>query len=91
VADDLQRKGYVAKTIGIKLRYEDFTIATRDVSLSTHTDQASQIRDAAGSCLKRVGLEQRLRLLGVRASGLLRKQALNAVQRGVTASLFDDA
>ena len=30
LADDLQRKGYVAKTIGIKLRYDDFKIATRD-------------------------------------------------------------
>ena len=30
VAADLQRKGYVAKTIGIKLRYDDFRIATRD-------------------------------------------------------------
>ena len=30
VADDLQRKGYVGKTIGIKLRYDDFKTATRD-------------------------------------------------------------
>jgi DNA polymerase-4 len=30
VAADLQRKGYVGKTIGIKLRYDDFKTATRD-------------------------------------------------------------
>ena len=33
VAEDLQRKGYVGKTIGIKLRYDDFRIATRDQTL----------------------------------------------------------
>ena len=33
VAQDLQRKGYVGKTIGIKLRYKDFKTATRDHTL----------------------------------------------------------
>ncbi len=33
VAGDLQRKGYVGKTIGIKLRYDDFRIATRDQTI----------------------------------------------------------
>ena len=70
VAADLQRKGYVAKTIGIKLRYEDFRIATRDQTVPAHTDDARTIRQIAGQCLKRVPLDQRLRLLGVRASAL---------------------
>lgn len=70
VAADLQRKGYVAKTIGIKLRYDDFRIATRDQTAAAHTDDARTIRQIAGQCLKRVPLEQRLRLLGVRASAL---------------------
>lgn len=90
VAADLQRKGYVAKTIGIKLRYEDFSTATRDVSLLVYTDDSGKIREAAGSCLKRIPLNQRLRLLGVRASGLLRKQDVSAAQTGFTASLFDE-
>src|SRR5512133_2576621 len=34
VAGDLQRKGYVGKTIGIKLRYDDFRIATRDQTIA---------------------------------------------------------
>ena len=70
VAADLQRKGYVAKTIGIKLRYDDFKIATRDHSAPGYTADPSVIRNIAGQCLKRVPLEQRLRLLGVRASAL---------------------
>ena len=73
LASDLRRKGYVAKTIGIKLRYDDFRILTRDVSLPLATDDADEIRRAAGECLKRAPLEQRLRLLGVRVSALHKK------------------
>ena len=70
VAADLQRKGYVAKTIGIKLRYDDFKIATRDQTGEAYTADAQTIRKMAGLCLKRVPLQQRLRLLGVRAGSL---------------------
>ena len=73
VAGDLQRKGYVGRTIGIKLRYEDFKTVTRDLSLAVATDEASAIRRAAGECLRRVPLEQRIRLLGVRVSALSKK------------------
>ena len=70
VADDLQRKGYASQTIGIKLRYADFRAVTRDLTLPFHVSDGVQIRRAAGECLKRVPLTQRIRLLGVRASGL---------------------
>jgi DNA polymerase IV len=70
LAADLQRKGYVAKTIGIKLRYDDFRSVTRDQALEQFTDDAATIRKTAGLCLKRVPLTQRLRLLGVRAATL---------------------
>ncbi len=73
VAGDLQRKGYVGKTIGIKLRYDDFRTLTRDLTLPASTDNAAEIRRAAGECLKRVPLEKRLRLLGVRVSALQKK------------------
>ena len=72
VAEDLQRKGYVGKTIGIKLRYDDFKIATRDHTLPAPTQDAATIRHTAGLCLKRVPLERRLRLLGVRVGALAR-------------------
>lgn len=70
LADDLGRKGYAAKTIGIKLRFDDFKIVTRDLTLPAHTMDAKTIRRAAGECLKRVDLTRRLRLLGVRAGNL---------------------
>jgi DNA polymerase-4 len=70
LASDLARKGYASKTIGIKLRFDDFKSVTRDLSLSAHTMDAHTIRRAAGECLKRVDLTRRLRLLGVRAGAL---------------------
>ena len=71
VAADLQRKGYVGKTIGVKLRYADFQIATRDHTLDHYTAQAQEIRQAARQSLKRAPLQKRLRLLGVRVGSLL--------------------
>ncbi|HQZ08233.1 MAG TPA: DNA polymerase IV [Burkholderiaceae bacterium] len=76
VAGDLQRKGYVGKTIGIKLRFDDFRIATRDQTLGQHTADPQAIRAAAGQCLKRVPLRQRIRLLGVRVGSLARADDL---------------
>jgi len=70
VARDLARKGYVGRTIGVKLRYDDFRTVTRDVTLDAAIADAAAIRRAAGACLKRVPLERRLRLLGVRVGGL---------------------
>ena len=72
VAGDLQRKGYLGRTIGIKLRYDDFRTVTRDLTLPQATAEAAAIRHAAGLCLKRVDLARPLRLLGVRAGSLAR-------------------
>jgi len=74
VAADLQRKGYVGRTIGIKLRFEDFKTVTRDLTVAAPTADAADIRLAAGLCLKRVDLTRRLRLLGVRVGSLQRAE-----------------
>jgi DNA polymerase-4 len=76
VAEDLRRKGYVGKTIGIKLRYDDFRTATRDHTLDHYTADAATIRRTAGQCLKRVDLGPRLRLLGVRVGKLAKADAV---------------
>jgi DNA polymerase IV len=80
VAGDLKRKGYVGKTIGIKLRYDDFKIATRDQTIDHFTSDAKLIRQIAGQCLKRVDLGRRLRLLGVRVGKLARAGSEEAAQ-----------
>ena len=79
LAEDLKRKGYLSRTIGIKLRYDDFRRITRDLTIDTATDDATAIRRAAGECLRRVPLDQRLRLIGVRAGALTAKNAPVAV------------
>jgi DNA polymerase IV len=98
VAADLQRKGYVGKTIGIKLRYDNFQSVTRDQTLDHPINQSAAIRHAAGQCLKRVDLKRRLRLLGVRVGSLMKLEdwqaqnlrAEEAPTPPFTESLFGD-
>jgi DNA polymerase-4 len=72
LGEDLQRSGYVGRTIGIKLRYDNFQRVTRDQTVEVHTNDAAVIRRIAGRCLARAPLTRRLRLLGVKVSGLVR-------------------
>jgi len=71
VSDDLRRKGYAGRTIGLKLRFANFQTVTRDQTIAVPTQDAQAIRRAAGECLKRVLLTRRIRLLGVRVGGLV--------------------
>lgn len=83
VGADLRRKGFEGRTIGIKLRYDNFVTVTRDQTLDVPTADGAAIRRAAGRCLKRVPLDRRLRLLGVRAGSLVRPGAeVNPVPGG---------
>ncbi|WP_423599253.1 DNA polymerase IV [Roseateles sp. MS654] len=91
LASDLQRKGYLGRTIGIKLRFEGFRTVTRDLTLDEPVQDAASIRRAAGLCLKRVDLSQRLRLLGVRVGKLSRPGETGAAKRGRAASKAADA
>lgn len=95
LAKDLARKGWAAKTVGIKLRYDDFRTVTRDVTLEAPVGDAASIREAARSCLKRVPLDRRLRLLGVRVASLVTVEeaqlAAEAAKVAVAAPLFEEA
>jgi DNA polymerase-4 len=71
VAGDLERHRYAARSVGIKLRYEDFRTVTRGLTLPAPIAGPQALRAAAGQCLKRVPLDRRIRLLGVRVSGLV--------------------
>lgn len=96
VSDDLARKGYAGRTVGIKLRYDDFRTVTRDCTLEAPVADPASIRRAAGACLKRVPLDRKLRLLGVRVGSLCCVAALQAgaaaehrePPRGDTLALF---
>ena len=72
VAEHLQKRGQVARTVTTKLRYADFSIRSRSTSLDIGIDDAEQIADLACRLLDR-GLRDRpgaLRLVGVGVSGL---------------------
>ncbi|MEB0165335.1 DNA polymerase IV, partial [Glaciimonas sp. CA11.2] len=90
LAGDLQRKGYVGRTVGIKLRFTDFSAVTRDVTLPSSTDDAVAIRRAAGECLRRVSFHQKLRLLGVRVSALERKGVASTASQRAQGDLFEN-
>ncbi len=70
VTEDIKKSGYSARTIGIKLRFADFTTHTRAKTLEAPTDNLELIRKTAFECFGRIELKQRVRLLGVRATGL---------------------
>jgi DNA polymerase IV len=72
LAADLARKGYAGRTIGVKLRFDNFKSVTRDVTIDEPTADAQVIRRHAGLNLKRVDLSRRIRLLGVRVGKLVK-------------------
>jgi DNA polymerase-4 len=80
VAEDLRRAGYVGRTIGLKLRFDNFRTVTRDRTIDAPTQDARAIRHAAGECLKRVALERRIRLLGVKVAALTPADAVLPVR-----------
>ena len=71
VAADLQALGVRGRTVGIKLRYEDFRILTRDHTLREALDDSAGLLAASRECLRRAPLDRPLRLLGVRVSTLV--------------------
>jgi DNA polymerase-4 len=72
VAESLQKRGEVARTVTTKLRYSDFSIRSRSTSLDHGIDDSEEIAELACRLLDR-GLRDRpgaLRLVGVGVSGL---------------------
>ena len=86
LSQDLVNKGYLGKTIGVRVRYGNFQSITRDITLDSPTNDPQAIRQAARRCLRRIDLARSLRLLGVRASNLqsaedqLQTQLKNSVE-----------
>ncbi len=74
VVADMQDSGYLAKTITIKIRFSDFQTLTRAKTMADYTDVEDEIRKAAFACLKRIDLNKRVRLIGVRATNLEKVQ-----------------
>jgi len=76
VVEDLHSEGVRGRTVGIKVRFSDFTTLTRDSTLAEPTDGEEQIRRVVFECLSRVSLDRRVRLLGVRVGNLVKTRPL---------------
>jgi DNA polymerase IV len=90
---DLRAKQFVGRTIGVKVRFSDFTTITRDRSLATGTNEAKIIFDAAWECFDRVPRRlgmQKVRLLGIRL-GNLEEAAAQTPQQSAQMALALDA
>lgn len=70
VVADMHESGHYARTVTIKIRFADFKTLTRSHTLDDYSSSEEEIRKTAFSCLKRVDLSQRVRLIGVRATNL---------------------
>jgi DNA polymerase IV len=70
LAHSLQRRHLLARTIGLKLRNDGFIIVTRDTALREAANDLVSIRKAAFECLAKANPQRKLRLVGVRASGI---------------------
>jgi DNA polymerase-4 len=71
VVSDLARKGYNARNVTVKIRYQDFHTITRACTSGEPLEKEEEIRRLAFSCLKRVDLAgKKVRLVGVRVGHL---------------------
>ncbi len=86
VAGDLAKKSMLGKTVGIKIRFSNFATVTRDFTIAAATSDPIVILAATRECLRRVPIDLRIRLLGVRVSTLTHSQ--DAVDNNRQGQLF---
>jgi DNA polymerase-4 len=79
-AHSLRAGGYAARTVSVKLRLASFKTMTRSRTLAYPTDVAHEIYATACALYESAGLDHgaRLRLVGVRVSGLVPAAGANA-------------
>ncbi len=78
VAGSMQRKGLLARTVTVKVRYADFTTVTRNYTKEPATQDAARIAERALMLLDRTDASKRtVRLLGVGAHGLMENDDLS--------------
>jgi len=89
VARRLRASESVARTVGLKVRFADFTTITRSRTLEVPTDVGADIYSTAWSLFTALGLQRaRIRLVGVRVEGLSAAEStptqllLDAPERG---------
>jgi nucleotidyltransferase/DNA polymerase involved in DNA repair len=98
VSRRMRRRGYVGRTVSVKIRSSDFSTITRSYTLSRPTDRCDVLYHHAMRLIpKEYGLKFKVRLLGVRMSHLVKRGGKDAVNGAsvqfpgqLDLSLFDD-
>lgn len=68
----MRAKGFMAKTISLKVKFADFSVITRSHTLTDATDSSQRIYETAIALLEEANLAgRRVRLLGVRGEHLI--------------------
>jgi DNA polymerase-4 len=89
VGSRVRGRGFVARTIGIKIRFADFRTVTRVRTLPSWTDSTRDIFDTAVELYAGLRLDQpRIRLVGVKCEGL---QPAGSIAEQLTLDLDADA
>jgi DNA polymerase-4 len=71
LGDRLIEKGLQAKTITLKVKYEDFTCVTRSITLSSFTDMGQVIYLHASNIIQnKISKTKKIRLLGIQVTNI---------------------
>lgn len=71
VLGDAREEGYRAKTVTVRIRFADFETLSRQLTLPRPSRDFPTIARAARECLEHIPLTKKVRLIGVRLSGLV--------------------
>lgn len=71
VVADVRDEGRLARTVTVRIRFSDFETLSRQVTLPRASDALPTIARAARTCLEHIALVKKVRLIGVRLSGLV--------------------
>ncbi len=66
----LKKGGHKARSVGIKVRFDNFRTVTRSEALEEASDSQNDIRAAASRLVESAGIERPVRLVGVKLSKL---------------------
>jgi DNA polymerase IV len=86
VAERLAKDKLAGRTVTLKIKYHNFRQITRQTTLESPIDKASNIEKAAQGILEEVDLERKVRLLGVGVSNLSEK---GVAKKPKKAPMFD--
>ena len=72
----LKKKEFFCTTVGIKIKYQDFTAITRSKHLSAATDNKGELFNVVTELMDKIERREHIRLVGVSFSQLIKKEQL---------------